>query len=409
MDQGKSTARQAEWGRLRGAAEAELARRGLRRGFRPPLRALFDTEQATGRAQELATIFAAGAAVFVAAIVLFNLLMVTRPHWEDVWLQCTVAPFLALTIGYLTFRPETTPLVREGGALAASACFSIATVLAVCGFSGAVGTETPFLAAVPAVAVLCLVRLRWAAAIMFVGLLAASLWMILSARPDLPLAVRIHALGFLLAISLPALVAAHRADAAARDVFLRGLLQGLQIEQLALENSLLSQLSTTDVVTGAANRRQLDSALRLLCAEPPGNDFLLLADIDFFKRFNDRNGHLAGDACLRDVVAAMRFQLRRTDLVARFGGEEFAIVLARTTRADAMATAERIRTGVAAHGVVIDGRIERVTVSIGLAERLSGTTPGSLIALADGALYAAKRSGRNCVRCAVQAEAEIAA
>jgi diguanylate cyclase (GGDEF)-like protein len=201
----------------------------------------------------------------------------------------------------------------------------------------------------------------------------------------------------------------HRTHCSARQSYLNGLLQGLQIEQLAFENGMLSQISSTDVVTGAANRRQLEDALRLLCAEPACGDFLLLADVDFFKRFNDRHGHLAGDECLREVVTAIKGQLRRTDLVARFGGEEFAVVLPRTTRADAVAAAERIREAVQGHSVTIDGQAKNVTVSIGLAERVEGTTPGMLIGMADGALYAAKRGGRNCVRCAAQVEVGIPA
>lgn len=250
-------------------------------------------------------------------------------------------------------------------------------------------------------------RLRFAYAVTFVAVTAVSLAVVLMLRTDVPPALWAYPLGFLLSISACALFGVHRLEQASRKVYLHGLLQTLQIEQLALENGLLNQLSTTDVVTGAANRRQLESVLQLLCEAPACGDFLLLADIDFFKGFNDRHGHLAGDACLREVVVAMRCHLGGTDLLARFGGEEFAIVLPRRSWHDAAAIAEQIRAGVAAHDIEVNGQQERVTLSIGIAERVPGASLASLIAQADSALYEAKRSDRNCVRCAAQQAAEL--
>ena len=215
--------------------------------------------------------------------------------------------------------------------------------------------------------------------------------------------------GALLAISAPIVLLIYRLVRITRDISLQAMLQDMRLEQLTAENSRLSQLSVTDALTGAANRRHLEHALRTLCTQPPCGDFLLLADIDFFKQFNDRHGHIAGDACLREVVAAIRGQLRRTDLVARFGGEEFAIILPRTTYADALATAERIRAGVASQCMRVNGKAEAVTVSIGLAERAGAMAPANLIALADNALYAAKHAGRNRIFSADQTPREVAA
>ena len=297
----------------------------------------------------------------------------------------------------------------ESGAFAAAACFSLATLLAVCGGHSELTVLNLFLVSLAVVAALFFVHLRMPAAMALVGLTAFALWMALLARTDVPPHLRGYPLGFLLAVSAPALFSVHQRERAARQAYLKALLQDIRIEQLAFENSRLSQLSATDALTGAANRRQLEAALRKLCAEPANGCFLLLADIDFFKRFNDRHGHMAGDACLREVVAAIRKQLRRSDLVARFGGEEFAMVLPNTTRTDALATAERIRAGVANQTVTINGRCETVTVSIGLAERGAAMSPAALMALADNALYAAKREGRNRVRTAEQSLHEVAA
>jgi diguanylate cyclase (GGDEF)-like protein len=214
---------------------------------------------------------------------------------------------------------------------------------------------------------------------------------------------------FMVAVCAPALLLIHRIARITRDVYLHAVLQEVRLEQMSFENSRLSQLSVTDSLTGAANRRHLEQSLRTLCMQPPCGDFLLLADIDFFKRFNDCHGHVAGDACLREVVAAIRAQLRRSDLVARFGGEEFAIILPRTNYADALVTAERIRAGVANQHVRVSGHTETVTVSIGIAERATAMAPSALIALADNALYAAKHAGRNCVFYAEQTPDSVAA
>jgi diguanylate cyclase (GGDEF)-like protein len=128
---------------------------------------------------------------------------------------------------------------------------------------------------------------------------------------------------------------------------------------------------------------------------------LLLLDIDHFKQYNDHYGHLAGDACLKQVAATIAGAIRRSgDLVARYGGEEFAIILPATPLAGAFGVAERIR------GMIWDlglphaaSPFERVTVSIGVADSQGQAcqAEGELLRLADGALYAAKRAGRNRV------------
>jgi diguanylate cyclase (GGDEF)-like protein len=311
-------------------------------------------------------------------------------------------PFLALSIAYVAFRPENAALLREGGAFAAASCCSLTTLLAVCTGPGTATVPNLFLVSLAVVVAVFFAPLRFAAAAALVTLTALALWLALLMWVDAPASLRFYPLDFLLAVSAPALFAVHRLERSARDAYLNAMLQDLRIEQLAFENSLLSQLSATDALTGAANRRHLEHTLHMLCTEPPCGDFLLLADIDFFKRFNDSHGHIAGDACLREVVAAMRSQVRRSDLVARFGGEEFAIILPRTTYADALAMAERIRAGVAGHCMRVAGRMEQVTVSIGVAERGRAMAPSTLLALADDALYAAKREGRNRVHCAMQ-------
>jgi diguanylate cyclase (GGDEF)-like protein len=133
---------------------------------------------------------------------------------------------------------------------------------------------------------------------------------------------------------------------------------------------------------------------------------LLLLDIDYFKRFNDLYGHHVGDDCLRAVAQAAMGVVRQTDTVARYGGEEIAIILPWVDTLGAAETAEKVRAAVEAlrltHAKNPEGE-DWLTVSIGAATALArhgGTMrmPESLLLTADNALYKAKSAGRNCVR-----------
>jgi diguanylate cyclase (GGDEF)-like protein len=166
----------------------------------------------------------------------------------------------------------------------------------------------------------------------------------------------------------------------------------------------LRQLAETDPLTNLMNRRGfLESAADALryyrrYERPIAT---LVIDIDHFKQVNDRNGHSAGDAVIRKVGELVANSLRETDKVARFGGEEFVVLLREVSEHKAHELAERIRETVAATPIEFEGAEMSVTISIGCA----AITPGDrdveeLIERADRALYAAKSSGRNCVRLA---------
>jgi diguanylate cyclase (GGDEF)-like protein len=163
----------------------------------------------------------------------------------------------------------------------------------------------------------------------------------------------------------------------------------------------LRRLSERDELTGALNRRKLIEALGERCAEfsrygVPTS--LLMLDIDHFKRINDRFGHVAGDRVLRAMAQVCMEQLRHVDSFYRFGGEEFVALLPHTDRAEARATAERLRLAVERNTVEPEHDAIRITVSIGLSA-LEKRDKGfeSLIKRADDALYVAKRNGRNRV------------
>lgn len=124
---------------------------------------------------------------------------------------------------------------------------------------------------------------------------------------------------------------------------------------------------------------------------------LIVADIDHFKTFNDRFGHLAGDTALRQVATALMRNCRREDVVARFGGEEFLILLPGTTLADGARVAERLCARLREKQVLIEGEYLPVTASFGVARVENTATIDAAIAAADDALYDAKRGGRDQV------------
>jgi diguanylate cyclase (GGDEF)-like protein len=167
-------------------------------------------------------------------------------------------------------------------------------------------------------------------------------------------------------------------------------------------NRALETMSELDGLTGIANRRCFDRWLLegLTASDADGTPLgLLIADVDHFKAYNDGYGHLAGDACLREVATILADALRGTDArVARYGGEEFVVLLPGADGAAALEVAERLRAALAAQAMAhVYSATERVTLSIGAASRPSRSprSAEALIVAADVALYAAKRSGRD--------------
>ncbi len=161
------------------------------------------------------------------------------------------------------------------------------------------------------------------------------------------------------------------------------------------------RLSVIDHLTGVHNKRSLNEFLereiaRALRYHSPLS--LILFDIDHFKEVNDKHGHPAGDAVLRELGRRLRPRIRREDLLARYGGEEFACVLASTGATSARRLAEDLRAIVAETPFVSDDLTIAISISVGVAELgESDRTTDALIARADQNLLAAKRAGRNRV------------
>lgn len=180
----------------------------------------------------------------------------------------------------------------------------------------------------------------------------------------------------------------------------RGLLS--QLHEESAKNQILSELLLIDEKTGLPNYRQFRRRLEeeFVRAERYGNVLsLVMMDLDDFKRINDRLGHLAGDRLLFEFAALVRGGARQSDLPARFGGEEFAIILPQTGGAMATLVAERVRAAVEEENFLEDEAPTKLTVSAGVA---TYPAPGiarveDLLRAADRALYRAKGQGKNRV------------
>ena len=179
-------------------------------------------------------------------------------------------------------------------------------------------------------------------------------------------------------------------------------------DELAHSNRELKRLSSMDGLTGLANRRQFDTTLEQEFQRAIRSELalsLLFADIDYFKRYNDSYGHQAGDDCLKKVADSLQKTVHRpSDLVSRYGGEEFVITLPDTTSEGALAVAEKMLKHIDDLKIPHENSdsADHVTLSIGVATLCpeEGSSPDELIEAADRVLYKAKDNGRNCIEVA---------
>ncbi|PAU51647.1 GGDEF domain-containing protein [Pseudomonas sp. PICF141] len=169
-----------------------------------------------------------------------------------------------------------------------------------------------------------------------------------------------------------------------------------------MRNALLYRAATQsalrDPLTDTGNRIAMDQTLEREIEMSRRHSqplSLLMLDIDHFKQINDTYGHTAGDEVLKAVAASIKNQLRNVDMVFRFGGEEFLILLSNTSREAAAMVGERLRFAAQAQDYMAEGKMIELTVSIGCSTLLAGESAESLLRRADSALYVAKREGRN--------------
>jgi diguanylate cyclase (GGDEF)-like protein len=182
-----------------------------------------------------------------------------------------------------------------------------------------------------------------------------------------------------------------------RERRLESVMVRMQMLDLAEENERVGQAATEDPLTGLGNRRKLDGALRELTTTPTTPTCLLFIDLDRFKHVNDTFSHVIGDEVLKAVAMILQRESRERDVVARYGGDEFVVMLRGAPLRTGAHVGERIRKAVAAHpwGRIAPGLQARV--SVGVAEHRPGMTYDQLMAAADAAVYDAKAGGRDRV------------
>lgn len=335
-------------------------------------------------------------------VVIYNLFLI--PDWMLVGDEIKIALILHFTVvtpwvlltGWLT-KDDSSKLLRES--LAAS--IPVAIVLQI--LVGFVLTSSPDAGHYQYFVLLVLLftntvqRLpfRYALVVSSTIVTCQSLAIIVSGHMPLPVAlVAITTLGIAAYLTLVSNYYLQRDGRRAYLHALRDQLLHVQIEEAAKR----------DALTDLANRRHLDARINELWRK---NDdavspvAMIMLDIDHFKLFNDRYGHVTGDACIKRVAACVRAELRNADdLAVRYGGEELLVLLPKTEASVALRIAERIRRSVEALGIPHEGlgATRIVTVSCGTATAPASTISAwELIAAADVALYAAKRNGRNQV------------
>lgn len=172
------------------------------------------------------------------------------------------------------------------------------------------------------------------------------------------------------------------------------------VEVLRNMESTLRKKASVDALTKLYNRGELENSLKQgmeLVKQDKNRMYIIMADLDKFKNVNDTHGHVVGDHVLQDVARRLQAAVRGFDIVGRYGGEEFIVILNNTPYKTARQVAERIRERINGTPINIDGLDINMTISQGVAEAKPFDTMESLIGRADDALYQAKEQGRDCV------------
>ena len=330
-------------------------------------------------------------AVFIAQ--LFVLVAYGRAERWSALLLCLIALVSALA-GYVMIRASAVLAISSAWATMLQALLAIFCNVFAYAFTGPVRGVT--LMILPVAIVFCAFSLRprqtlalCLAAIMMLG--ATMSYLVRHDPVHFPFAI--EAMHFAVATTCLLAVALVTGEMSK----LRSRLTR-QKHELLVAMDTIRTLATIDELTALANRRHMNHLLSATERRQEGADetiCLALLDIDFFKRVNDRYGHAAGDAVLRTFAGAARAELRTDDVLARWGGEEFLLMLPHTSRAEAARVLARIARRVAEMNVPGVGEGLRITFSAGVVERAGAELFAETIMRADKAMYQAKAAGRD--------------
>ncbi len=384
------------------SAAQEFRSRRWHLGFAPEVEARYEAETGGARRRHLILAGLVGLAVY--NLFLFNDLVV-RPQVLEVALywRLGVTTLYGLTVLALIRYDLVSPRWREAGMASCIVVAMVASCMIFRHTTSPAGNYDPFVFGLIFMAGNIAFALRFREAMVSSALALGVAAAFVLDQATMPSEAKLFALGLMLGTGVFTVLACYRVEHATRQSYLLFLREELRAETALRSADEFAMISQTDALTQLPNRRSLDATLPLywMRAQKQHKPLAaLMVDIDNFKRFNDRFGHLAGDDCLRSVAAAMRASLREGDFIARIGGEEFLVLIDAASIASAQAAAERLRRGVEQMAIPHDGVAGQavVTVSVGIALTCPGPDtedPASLIEAADAAMYEAKRNGRN--------------
>lgn len=374
--------------------ERELANRGMKLRFAPELERQFEAETSAARSRML--FLQEGAALIFYLIHSFtDLMLISDVAPLALTLHLGIAlPVSLIAMVALWFNPR--PVLRESMVVGLGVLATIITLGLMLASAEPLRDQLATSTAVMMLFVIVVQRARFPYAVVGGLIMVAANAAALGMLPHYDPARLVSDIGTLVGSGALMLVACWTLEREARRAYL------LRLKERLL-NCALDDMSRHDPMTGLENRRALDLAFGAISRDAnAGEDIaVVLLDIDHFKTYNDTLGHIAGDEALRRVARELRAGLRAgTDRAFRFGGEEFLLLLRRTSLSEAVVLAERLRRRIEAAAIPhprAEGAI--VTASFGVASARTGGEIGSdeLLAAADAALYAAKRSGRNQV------------
>lgn len=374
--------------------ERHLARRGLRLRFSDELETQYEAETSLSRSRLLVLQGIAGF-VFYLLHSFTDLALIPDIVPLALMLHLGVSTPLML-IGLTLYWFNSPPPLRESVIVGVGLFAGLVTLALMLASSSPLRDQLATSTATVMLFITVIQRARLPYAIFGCVVLFAANAVALSLLPGYEPARLISSVGTLVGSAALMLVATWLLERETRQAYL------LRLKERLL-NTALDDMSRHDPMTGLENRRALELAFAAIDRDANrGEDIaVVLLDIDHFKAYNDALGHMAGDEALRQVARELRAGLRAgTDRAFRFGGEEFLLLLRRTSLSEAVSLAERLRRRIEAAGLPHPrGEGMVVTASFGAASARNGGDIGNdeLVAGADAALYAAKRNGRNQV------------